>query len=55
VPMWRWTDTGWRGFNPLRERAAGLLTREMEDNFLSECVDGRALAWWDNGGMRCGD
>ena len=42
--MWRRTGTGWRGFDPLSERAAGLLTREMEDDFLSECVNGRVFS-----------
>jgi hypothetical protein len=44
VPMWRRAGTRWRGFDPLRERSAGLLTGEMEDDFLAECVDRRVLA-----------
>lgn len=44
VPMWRRAGTGRRGLDPLRKRAAGLFTGEMEDDFLSECVDGRVLS-----------
>ena len=44
MPMWRRAGPGGRSLDPLRKRAAGLLTGEMEDDLLSECVDGRVLS-----------